>query len=97
METNMDVQTINVPNLIRMEKCYQLTSTIKNYEEGRTNILFISNIDLIRGLSLESTSHLIFFHDLPVFELKQVLIHSAQRIGRKDPLMMVHLNSEIQV
>lgn len=76
---------------------FSLLKTVKNFQEGRTNILFVSNIDLIRGLSLAATSHLIFFHELPVFELRQVLIHSAQRIGRKQPLKIIQLNSEIQV
>ena len=76
---------------------FSLLKTVKNFQEGRTNILFVSNVDLIRGLSLASTSHLIFFHELPVCELKQVLIHSAQRIGRVEPLKVIHLNSEIQV
>jgi hypothetical protein len=71
--------------------------TIKNYQDGPTNILFVSNIDLIRGISLAITSHLIFFHELPVYESKQILIHSAQRIGRSQPLKIIHLNSEIQV
>jgi SNF2 family DNA or RNA helicase len=76
---------------------FSLLKTVKNFQEGNTNILFVSNVDLIRGLSLVTTSHLIFFHELPVSELKQVLIHSAQRIGRKHPLKLIHLNSEIQV
>lgn len=76
---------------------FSLLKTVKNFQEGRTNILFVSNVDLIRGLSLSTTSHLIFYHELPVCELKQVLIHSAQRIGRQHPLKVIHLNSEIQV
>jgi SNF2 family DNA or RNA helicase len=76
---------------------FSLVKTIKNFQEGKTHILFVSNIDLIRGLSLTATSHLIFYHELPVFELKQVLIHSAQRMGRESPLKIIHLNSEIQV
>ena len=76
---------------------YSLRRTIKNYQQGSTHIIFVSNVDMIRGLSLESTSHLIFYHELPVSELKEVLIHSAQRLGRVDPLQVVHLNSEIQV
>jgi SNF2 family DNA or RNA helicase len=76
---------------------FSLLKTIKNYQEGKTNILFLSNVELIRGLSLASTSHLIFYHEQPVYELKQVLIHSAQRIGRKQPLKIIHLNSEIQI
>ena len=76
---------------------YSLRRTIKNYQQGSTHIIFVSNVDMIRGLSLESTSHLIFYHELPVSELKEVLIHSAQRLGRVEPLHIVHLNSEIQV
>ena len=76
---------------------FSLLKTVKNFQEGRTNILFVSNVDLIRGLSLAATSHLIFFHELPVFELKQVLIHSAQRIGRAQSLKVIHLNSDLQV
>jgi hypothetical protein len=76
---------------------FSLLKTIKNYQEDKTDILFVSNVDLLRGLSLTSTSHLIFFHELPVYELKQVLLHSAQRIGRLDPLKIFHLDSQIQV
>jgi hypothetical protein len=76
---------------------FSLLRTVKNFTEGSTNVLFISNVDLIRGLSLTTTSHLIFYHELPVSELKQVLIHSAQRIGRHTPLKIIQLNSEIQV
>lgn len=76
---------------------FSLRKTVKNFQEGVTNILFVSNVDLIRGLSLTTTSHLIFFHELPVCESKQVLIHSAQRIGRQYPLKVIYLNSEIQV
>ena len=76
---------------------FSLRRTIKNYRQGTTHIIFISNVEMIRGLSLESTSHLIFYHELPVSELKEVLIHSAQRLGRVTPLQILHLNSEIQV
>ena len=76
---------------------FSLLKTIKNYQQGKTRVLFVSNVDLIRGISLPSTSHLIFYHELPVSEWKQVLIHSSQRLGRQDPLTVLHLNSEIQV
>jgi len=76
---------------------FSLLKTVKNFQEGVTNIIFVSNVDLIRGLSLAFTSHLIFFHELPSYELKQVLTQSAQRIGRQQPLKIVHLKSEIQV
>jgi hypothetical protein len=76
---------------------FSFLKTIKNYKENKTNILFVSSVELIRGLSLETTSHLIFYHDLPVYELKKVLIHSAQRLGRSSPLNLIHLHSDIQL
>lgn len=76
---------------------FSLRRTIKNYQQGTTHIIFISNVEMIRGISLASTSHLIFYHELPVSEWKEVLIHSAQRLGRVTPLQILHLNSEIQV
>lgn len=75
---------------------FSLIKIVKNYNKGDTNVIFISNIEVIRGLSLESTSHLIFYHEQPVYELKQILIHSGQRIGRQKALKIIHLNSEIQ-
>ena len=76
---------------------FSMLKIVKNFNKGKTNVIFISNIDVLRGLSLESISHLIFYHDQPFYELKQILIHAGQRIGRQHPLKIIHLNSEIQV
>jgi SNF2 family DNA or RNA helicase len=76
---------------------FSLIKTVRNFQQGKTRLLFISNVDMIRGVSLASTTHLIFYHELPVFESKQVLIHSSQRLGRTLPLQILQLHSEIQV
>jgi len=76
---------------------FSLLKTVKNFQEGKTNILFVSNVDLIRGLTLTATTMLIFYHELSSYEWKQVLYHSAQRLGRVQPLQVLHLHSEIQV
>ena len=76
---------------------FSLIKTVRNFQQGKTRLLFISNVDTIRGLSLASTTHLIFYHELPVYESKQVLLHSSQRMGRTSPLQILHLHSEIQV
>jgi SNF2 family DNA or RNA helicase len=76
---------------------FSLIKTVRNFQQGKTNLLFLSNVDAIRGLSLTSTTHLIFYHELPSYESKQILLHSSQRLGRTTPLQIVHLNSEIQV
>lgn len=76
---------------------FSLTKTLRNFKQGTTNILFISDVNAIRGLTFSSISHLIFYHELPSSELKEVLIHSAQRVNRSNPLSILSLNSEIQV
>uniref|UniRef100_A0A6C0KVQ9 RING-type domain-containing protein n=1 Tax=viral metagenome TaxID=1070528 RepID=A0A6C0KVQ9_9ZZZZ len=76
---------------------FSLIKTVRNFQKGITRLLFLSNVDAIRGLSLTSTTHLIFYHELPSYESKQVLLHSSQRMGRTLPLQILHLHSEIQV
>ena len=76
---------------------FSLIKTVRNFQQGKTRLLFISNVDTIRGLSLASTTHLIFYHELPAYESKQILLHSSQRMGRISPLQILHLYSEIQV
>ena len=76
---------------------FSFSRSIKNFNDGQTSVLFVSDIELLRGVSLVSTSHLIFYHELTSCELKKILVHSAQRIGRTQPLQIIHLHSEIQV
>lgn len=71
--------------------------TVKSYTEGDMRVLFVSNLTLLRGLSLACTTHLIFYHVMDdSCSEKQLLIHSAQRMPRKTPLNIVHLKSEFE-
>ena len=76
---------------------FSLLKSIKNFNEGDTNVLLVSNVDLLRGLSLTAASHLIFFHEMTSYDLKQVLTHSVQRIGKKNSLEIIHLNSDLAI
>jgi hypothetical protein len=76
---------------------FSLRKAIKNFKEGNTNVLFVSKIELLRGIGISTISSLLFYHEPCVFELKQALINTAQQTGRKHPLQIIHLHSEIQV
>jgi SNF2 family DNA or RNA helicase len=65
--------------------------TVADFEAGRTKVIFTSNVDLIRGLNLIKAQHLIFFYEMAFLEQKQLLISSAQRLGRQTPLTVVQL------
>ena len=74
---------------------YSLRKAIKNLKEGTLDVLFVSKVDLIRGLSLPFISCLLFYHDLPFFEQKQSLINMVQQPLRKEPLQIVYLHSDV--
>ncbi len=75
---------------------FSMIKTLNNFNKGNTRVLFISNPSLIKGISLSQTTHLIFYHEPPFFEMSDVLVHSAQRIGREKELQIIHLNSELE-
>lgn len=77
------------------QNLFSMKRTIRHLQEGHTRVLFVSNIEWIRGWSLPMMTHIVFFHELPVYEMRQVLIHSAQRLGRTTPLTVLQLQSEI--
>jgi hypothetical protein len=76
---------------------FSLRKAVKNFKEGNTTVLFISKIELLRGIGISAISSLLFYHEPSVFELKQTLINTAQQMGRCQPLQIIHLHSEIQV
>ena len=76
---------------------FSMLKTIRNFKYGQTQILFVSNPDLLRGISLPFVTHLLFYHDQPSYEKKQLLVQSMNRWGRTQHLHVIHLQSEVQV
>jgi len=62
--------------------------TIANFNRGTTKVLVVSSSRQIQGITLSKAAHLIFFYDLGQ---GLAMIHSAQRLGRSEPLTLVHL------
>jgi hypothetical protein len=70
---------------------------IKNFKEGSTTVLFVSKVELVRGLSLPA-SYLLFYHEEPVFEQKQALINVVSvRQAQQEPVRILHLHSEVPI
>jgi hypothetical protein len=70
------------------------SQTVDDFNAGNINLLFLSNISLIHGLSLTRLKHIIFFYELSFSDQKDLLISSAQRIGRQSSLTVVQLYSQ---
>lgn len=73
----------------------KFNKTIANFNSGRTNVLFVSNVDSIRGVNLTKASHILFFYDVPFYERYQMVVHSALRIGRTEPLALLHIKGSL--
>lgn len=65
--------------------------TLRGYQEGRIRVLFVNDVDLVRGLNLQRTSHLLFFYGSPFYDIQQTLMNATLRQGRTTPLTVVRL------
>lgn len=89
-----------LPELQRMDITWArleqntFSQTIDDFNAGRVKLLFLSNISLINGLSLTRLNHIIFFYELSFSDQKDLLVSSAQRIGRQSALTVVQLYSQ---
>jgi hypothetical protein len=73
----------------------RFTKTVSNFNNGNTKVLFISNIDFLRGLTLKAT-HLLLFYAVPSYEREQILIHSLKRVGSEGPKQVVQLVTALE-
>ena len=75
----------------------KFNKTIANFNNGTTRVLFVSGIELIRGLTLSKASHLIYFSKCSSYEAQAVLQHSILRMGRtQESLTVVRLVSTVE-
>lgn len=76
---------------------YVVSRIGQTFEKRQLRVVCVSSIDTLRGLNLGAATHIIFYHALPFYELRQILLGSAQRLGRQSPLRVVQLESEFDL
>jgi SNF2-related domain/Zinc finger, C3HC4 type (RING finger) len=69
----------------------RMSRVIASFNKGVINVLFISNINAVRGLTLSRATHLLLFSAIPSYESEQILLHSMQRLGSKGIKKVVQL------
>jgi len=87
----MELQKIGLTSERLDPRIHQNNHIFDRFQRGLTKVLFVSNTDSIRGISLTKASSLLFFSDPPSYEKQQMLLHSVQRIGAQKPLIVVRL------
>ncbi|NBR25555.1 MAG: hypothetical protein EBU08_17615 [Micrococcales bacterium] len=69
----------------------RMSRIVSAFNKGTLRVLFISDINAIRGLTLSRATHLLLFSAIPSYESEQILLHSLQRVGSKDLKKVVQL------
>lgn len=71
----------------------EINKTIKKYRSLDKAVLLVCSDHFGRGLNLENTSDIIFFHKMPQ-TLTQQVVGRAQRVGRQGVLKLWHVRYE---
>ena len=72
-----------------------VASTIRSFETGEKRVLFLPTQSAGAGINLVTATHVVLLHAMTPDEEKQV-IGRAYRLGRKDPLHVIHLLHEAE-
>jgi len=68
----------------------RITKILKEFREGKYNVLFLNARNMGAGLNIESATHVVLFHRMSA-ELEEQIIGRAMRLGRKANLEVLHL------
>jgi len=85
-ETNIKYATVKGSNA-------RIVKLLNEFKEGKYNVLFLNARNMGAGLNIECASHVVLFHHMNS-ELEGQIIGRAMRLGRKEPLTVVHLLHE---
>jgi hypothetical protein len=86
---------------IKVEKLdsnpYNVQRITNNFSSGVLRVVCVSNPEFVRGLSFTNATHVIFYHELLFYEMRELLIRSAQRLGRQHPLQVIYLQPDLEL
>jgi SNF2 family DNA or RNA helicase len=75
----------------------RITKLLREFKEGKHSVLFLNARNMGAGLNMESATHVLLFHRMAA-ELEQQIVGRAVRLGRTEPLEVIHLfhDNELQ-
>lgn len=71
----------------------RINKLLREFKAGKYNVLFLNARNMGAGLNIESATHVVLFHRMSS-ELEKQIIGRAMRLGRKNPLDVIHLLHE---
>ncbi len=68
----------------------RIAKLLKQFGEGKYRVLFLNARNMGAGLNIAAATHVVLYHRMPV-ETKNQIIGRAVRMGRTEPLTVLHL------
>lgn len=68
----------------------RIAKLLKQFAEGKYRVLFLNARNMGAGLNIAAATHVVLYHKMPV-ETKNQIIGRAVRMGRTEPLTVLHL------
>jgi SNF2 family DNA or RNA helicase len=68
----------------------RITKLIRQFGEGKYRVLFLNAKNMGAGLNIAAATHVVLYHRMSI-ETKNQIIGRAMRMGRTEPLQVLHL------
>jgi rubrerythrin len=68
----------------------RVAKLIRDFDAGKYRVLFLNSRNMGAGLNILPATHVVLFHRMPV-EMQNQITGRAMRMGRTEPLTVVHL------
>jgi len=94
LETKMTENNIKFTNVNGSQA--RITKIIKEFREGKYQVLFLNARNMGSGLNIEAATHVVLFHRMSA-ELEEQIIGRAMRLGRTSKLDVIHLLHENEI
>ena len=87
------IKQAEIPHAILNGSNARISKLLREFNTGKWRCLFLNARNMGAGLNIECASHVVLFHKMSK-ELEEQIIGRANRLGRKEPITVVHLLHE---
>ncbi len=84
------LETERIPHTTLNGSQARISKVIGDFEKGKYRVLFLNARNMGAGLNITPATHVVLYHKMPI-ETQNQIIGRAMRMGRKDPLTVLHL------
>jgi superfamily II DNA/RNA helicase len=96
LEIEGDLTTLNIKVASVRGNKDHVSSILRNFENGSTQVLLMNSAEAGAGMDLKSATHIILMHSMRKEEEQQI-IGRAMRLGRTEPLTLIRLLHDSEI